>query len=191
MNSNHDKVCPTPEWAAYLQNEVLPALVDGVTLGERMLEVGPGPGAATDWLRQRVGELVALEIDPESAARLQERFGAGNVEVHVGDATAIPWSDGSFDSVGCFTMLHHVPTVQLQNRVLAEAHRVLTPEGTLVGSDSLPSDDLHRFHEGDTYNPIDPASLFARLQTIGFDWITITADERLSFRARKPPTAAA
>jgi SAM-dependent methyltransferase len=190
MNSNHDKVCPTPEWAAHLHTHVLPAVVDGVDLGATMLEIGPGPGAATEWLRHKVGRLVALELDAASARSLSARFANSNVEVHVGDAAAMSWDCGSFDAVGCFTMLHHVPTVALQNKILAEAHRVLKPGGTLVGSDSLASDDLHHFHEGDTYNPIEPSSLFTRLQTIGYDWITIAVDEGLRFRARKPPIEA-
>lgn len=54
-------------------------------------------------------------------------------------------------------MLHHVPTVALQNRLLAEVLRVLRPGGVLIGSDSLASNDLHLFHDGDTYNPVEPA----------------------------------
>ncbi len=188
MNKNHDRVCPSPEWAEYLQSEVLPRVVDGVELGARMLEIGPGPGASTDWLRHRVDQLIALELEDDAAAKLAERFAdAGNVEVHTGDATQIPWPDASFDSVGCFTMLHHVPTVALQNRVLSEIHRVLRPGGTLVASDSVHSVDLHHFHEGDVYNPIEPGTLFTRLQTIGFDYITVVVEWSVHFRARKPP----
>ncbi len=172
-----------------MHDEVLPAVTAGVDLGALMLEIGPGPGATTDWLRHRVTRLVALELDPVAAERLIARFAGGNVEVQVGDATEIPWGDASFDSVGSFTMLHHVPTATLQNRILGEVLRVLKPGGTLVASDSLASDDLHHFHEGDTYNPIDPGTLFTRLQTIGFDHVTISADYGLRFRARKPEPA--
>ena len=48
MNSNHDRVCPSPEWAEYLQSEVLPQATDRVDLGQTMLEIGPGPGASTE-----------------------------------------------------------------------------------------------------------------------------------------------
>jgi hypothetical protein len=69
--------------------------------------------------------------------------------------------------------------------VLVEAHRVLRPGGTLLGSDSLASNHLHLFHAEDTYNPVDPASLFVRLQAVGFTSITLFVDLDLKFVARK------
>jgi SAM-dependent methyltransferase len=86
-------------------------------------------------------------------------------------------------------MLHHVPTTAGQNQILAEALRVLRPGGYLVGSDSLPSNDLHHFHDGDTYNPVEPAALLIRLQTLGFAAITITVGHGLTFTARKASPA--
>lgn len=185
MNENHANLLGTPEWAAYLHEDILPVVTSGVDLGEEMLEIGPGPGAATEWLRHRVRRLVVVELDEDAVVLLQERFAGTNVSAVVGDATALDYPDGSFDSVGTFTMLHHIPTRALQNAMLAEALRVLRPGGTLVGSDSLASDRLHHFHEGDTYNPVEPASLLVRLQTLGFAEITIIVGERLLFRARK------
>jgi len=186
MNENHARVCPSPEWAAHIQNDILPSLVQHADLGEDLLEIGPGPGAATEWLRDRVKRLTVLEIDEAAAAKLAERYTGSNVEVVVGDATKLSYPDGSFDSVGCFTMLHHVPTAALQNKILAEALRVLRPGGVLIASDSLASDGLHHFHEGDTYYPIDPGTVVSRLQTIGFGVLTVMIDDRLKFIARKP-----
>jgi len=186
MNENHAQVCPSPEWAAHIQNDILPSLVQHADLGDDLLEIGPGPGAATEWLRHRVKRLTVLEIDEAAAAKLAERYAGANVEVVIGDATKLSYPDGSFDSVGCFTMLHHVPTAALQNKILAEALRVLRPGGALIASDSLASDGLHHFHEGDTYYPIDPGTVVSRLQTIGFGALTVMIDDRLKFIARKP-----
>jgi SAM-dependent methyltransferase len=190
MNPNHDTLCGSLEWAAYIQEEVLPVVTAQVDLGKEMLEIGPGPGAATGWLRQRVARLTALERDETAAAKLTEKF--PGVEVAVGDATAMRYPDCSFDSVGSFTMLHHVPTTILQNKILAEALRVLRPGGVLVGSDSLPSDGLHWFHEGDTCHPVEPSTLLVRLQTLGFGAVMVAVEGDgetggvLMFTARKP-----
>jgi SAM-dependent methyltransferase len=186
MNENHARVCPSPEWAEHIQTDVLPSLTEHADLGDDMLEIGPGPGAATEWLRHRVKRLTVLEIDDEAAAKLTQKYAGGNVEVVIGDATKLSYPDGSFDSVGSFTMLHHVPTLALQNKILAEALRVLRPGGVLIGSDSLASNSLHHFHEADTYNPIEPGTLLSRLQTIGFDQLTIMVDGILKFIAHKP-----
>jgi len=185
MNENHAKLMPSPEWAAYIQDEVLPRATAGVLLGPELLELGPGPGAATDWLRHRVRRLVALEAEPPAVVQLAKRFADTNVEVMGGDAAALAYRDSSFDTVAAFTMLHHVPTRALQDKVLAEAFRVLRPGGTFLGSDSLPSDGLHQFHEGDTYNPVEPAAFLIRLQTTGFAAITLAVADDLIFTAVK------
>lgn len=185
MNEHHAVLCSSPEWAERLQNDSLAPLAD-VDFGAEMLEVGPGPGAATDWLRHRVERLVAMEFEGVAAQKLMARFAGTNVEVVHADATAMAFADESFDSAGCFTMLHHVPTFALQNRLLAEVLRVLRPGGVLVGSDSRPSDELHHFHEGDTYNPVDPGTLMVRLQTVGYERISVRAEERTHFVAYKP-----
>jgi len=199
MNSNHAKLCPSPEWAEYLQRDILPSLVNQVLrgvpggrppgpapLGEHMLEIGPGPGAATDWLRHKVSRLTVLEVDPEAAAKLTANYAGTNVEVAVGDATASAYPDETFDSIGSFTMLHHVPTQALQNKIMAEAYRLLKPGGVFIASDSLASNDLHHFHVDDTYNPIEPATALVRLQVAGFDKITVIVDDVLKLIARKP-----
>jgi SAM-dependent methyltransferase len=186
MNENHAVLCASQEWAEHLESEVLAPLTTAVDLGDEMLELGPGPGAATRWLRHRVGRLVALELDETAAARLADELAGSNVTVEVGDCTCAPFPDGSFDSVAAFTMLHHLPTQELQLAALCEAFRVLRPGGVLLGADSLASQGLHDFHEGDTYNPIDPARLLVFLQAGGFGRVTLTVDQMLLFTAHKP-----
>jgi SAM-dependent methyltransferase len=191
MNENHASLCPSPEWAEFIQGELLPGFEHDVPLHGEMLEIGPGPGAATEWLRHKVSHLTALEIEAEAAAKLTATYAGTNVDIVTGDATAMDFADGSFDLVGTFTMMHHVPTAALQNQVLAEALRVLRPGGVLFGSDSLASDGLHHFHAGDTYNPLEPAALLTRLQVLGYAKVTVTVDWNLTFIARKAARDAA
>ena len=185
MNPDHEKLCGSQEWAADLQAQILPVVTAGVSLGQDMLEIGPGPGAATAWLLDRVAHLTALEADEAAAARLAARY-PDSVTVDIGDATQMPYGDESFDSVGSFTMLHHVPTAAAQHQILAEALRVLRPGGWLAGSDSLASSRLHYFHHDDTYNPLEPSTLLVWLRALGFTPITITVGDELMFTACKP-----
>ncbi len=130
--------------------------------------------------------LVAVEVDPDVAAQLAAKLADTNVDVIDGDATKLEFAKASFNSVGTFTMLHHLPTVAQQNDVFREALRVLRPGGVLVGSDSLHSNGLHEFHEGDVYNPIEPSSLLVRLQTVGFTDVMVRVGYDIRFSARKP-----
>jgi len=185
MNDNHASLCASEEWAEFLETEVLAPLAATVELGGELLELGPGPGASTRWLRHRVERLVALELDAGAAAALAAKFDGTNVTVKVGDSTSIPFADESFDAVASITMLHHLPTQAMQFATLSEAFRVLRPDGVLLGSDSLASQGLHEFHEGDVYNPIDPPRLLVYLQAAGFNRVTLSVGEGLLFTAHK------
>lgn len=176
MNSNHD-LCGSDLWRETVRNEIIPwALGDG-DLGDDVLEVGPGFGATTEVFRERVEHLTAVEIDPQLAARLVERFDGTNVTVVEGDATALDFPDDRFSGATCFSMLHHVPGAALQDRLFAEVARVLRPGGVFVATDSLYSDDLRAFHEGDTYEPIDPTGLTERLTAAGFDDVEVDVSD--------------
>lgn len=176
MNHAHLELCSSPEWAETVETLVIPWVMEGgIDLGDDLLEVGPGPGATTNVLRTKVARLVAVEINPALAASLAERFAGTNVEVHQADATAMPFDDASFSAAASFTMLHHVPTTELQDKLFFEVARVLRPGGVLVGGDSLDSPDFRRLHEGDVCNPLDPDDLPGRLRAAGFAEVAVTA----------------
>lgn len=186
VNNKHENLCSSPEWAAHLQTELLPRLTAGIELGDDLIELGPGYGAATDWLSRRVRRLTAVEVDPATAKSLAERYRDGNVIVLVGDGGNANLEPASYDSAAAFTMLHHVPTAHKQLTLLARLLDLLRPGGVLIGADSLASTDLHEFHSGDVYNPIDPARLLILLQTIGFAPIAIRVGHEMTFTAHKP-----
>jgi len=168
MNEAH-QACGGDEWRGMMRNVILPWAIGEVDLGDDVIEVGPGYGATTDVLSESVGHVTSVEIDEQLVALLEDRFAASsNVEIVHGDGTALDYPDDRFSGAACFTMLHHVPTVEMQDRLFAEVARVLKPGAALVASDSLASDELASHHGGDTYNPVDPASLEVRLRTAGF-----------------------
>jgi phosphohistidine swiveling domain-containing protein len=88
----------------------------------------------------------------------------------------------------CFTMLHHIPSLENQDRAFAEIARVLRPGGTFTGTDSLSSGVVFKLiHVGDTLNLIDPDTLPGRLQNAGMDRPEVKVGGRsFRWRATKP-----
>lgn len=179
MNQDHLDLLASEGWRDLLRDMIVPYAFDQrstADLGDAVLEVGPGPGLTTDLLSPQVVEFTAIELDPELAAHLSERYAdRESVTVVEGDATAMPFEDGRFSGAVSFTMLHHVPTTTLQEALFAEVHRVLRPGGLFVASDSVASPELEDLHTDDVYNPVDPAGLRSRLEGAGFvdvevDW---------------------
>jgi SAM-dependent methyltransferase len=137
MNLAHRWLCRSAYWRKAVETYILPWVLDGLDIGPNVLEVGPGPGVTTDLLRGRVERLTCVEIDRAFADSLSRRMSGHNVTVVRQDATAMSFPDATFDGAVSFTMLHHVPSEALQNRLLAEVARVLRPGGVFAGTDSL------------------------------------------------------
>jgi SAM-dependent methyltransferase len=176
VNRNHE-VCDSDEWRTAVRDFIIPWALGEGDLGDDVLEVGPGYGATTDVFRERVPHLTAVELDPELAARLARRMEGTNVIVIEGDATALAFDADHFSGATCFSMLHHVPSEALQDRLFTEVARVVQPGGLFVASDSVPSDDLAAFHEGDTYMPLDPEGVRHRLERSGFVDVDVRVNE--------------
>jgi ubiquinone/menaquinone biosynthesis C-methylase UbiE len=141
----------------------------------------------TDVLRRRVDRLTAIEIDPELARKLEARLRGSNVSVVEGDATAMEFQDESFSGAVSFTMLHHVPSPALQDRLLSEVCRVIRPGGLFVGSDSLTSRTFELVHLFDTLVPVDPDHFGGRLLRAGFSEVDVDTRARtMRFRAVRP-----
>ena len=137
-------------------------------------------------LENEVVPRICLELDPVFAGPLRKRMQNTNVTVVQGDATNMPFPDGEFTAAVSLTILHHVPTPMLQDRLLGEVHRVLRPGGEFVGIDATDTWSLRLMHWGDTLVPIDPAHLEPRLRRAGFADVEIETEKRaFRFSARR------
>ena len=173
MNALHIQFLSSPDWARYLEAELVPWVLGHADLGEDVLEIGPGPGLTTDMLRRRARRLTAVEVDDELAAALTTRMAGTNVEVIHGDGTATGLDGDRFSAATAFSMLHHMPSPDLQDRLFAEVHRVLRPTGTFVGVDSLDTETIRLGHVDDVFVPVDPQTLGARLEAVGFGGVVV------------------
>jgi SAM-dependent methyltransferase len=186
MKTQHLSFLASERWAQMLQSDLLPWLLAGRSLGDDVLEVGPGPGVTTELLRTLSPAVTAVELDGSLAAQLRERFAGTHVEVVHADAARSPFLDGRFSAVVCFHMLHHVPSAAEQDAVFAEVARVLRPGGAFLCVDALDIEILRTAHreQGETFVPLDPANLHARLTAHGFTEVEVrTADYQVLVRA--------
>lgn len=177
VNAEHRCACASDEWRATVRDLIIPWVLLDVDLGDDVIELGPGFGATTEVLRERVPHLTAVEIDPQLASRLVRRFSGSNVDIVTGDATGLEFADGRFSGAASFSMLHHVPSPMLQDRLFHETRRVLRPRGVFVATDSLDSTELRAFHHDDTYVPIDPSDLPVRLSAAGFEDVDVQQND--------------
>jgi SAM-dependent methyltransferase len=182
VNESHLVFLASPEWAAMLESDLLPWVEAAGDLGDDVLEIGPGPGLTTDLLRRRVPRLTAIEMDRSLAAPLQERLTGTNVDVICADATESGLDADRFSAATCFSMLHHLPSPESQDRLFVEVNRVLHPGGIFVGTDSRDLDVIRAGHVDDTFVPVDPDTLADRLARAGFVHTKIdTGDYQIRF----------
>jgi ubiquinone/menaquinone biosynthesis C-methylase UbiE len=147
-------------------------------LGRDVLEIGAGSGSVAQQLLSRNPNLawVAIDIDPHMTRAAGTRLlGFPNASVQTADATAMPFPDGSFDSVVSCLMLHHIIDWE---RAVAEVARVLRPGGTFLGYDLVHTPLAGLFHrlDGSPHRLIVPDDFRAECARNG---LTISLQSRL------------
>jgi arsenite methyltransferase len=154
--------------------------------GERVLDVGCGPGFHLVELAEQVGPtgaVTGIDASPQTLALARRRTqGRGNVTLHQADATALPVPDAGFDAALSVQVLEYVAD---PDAALAELHRALRPGGRLVVWDvdwatvSLHSSDaartarMLRAFDRHLAHPSLPQTLTARLRSVGFGEIGV------------------
>ena len=106
----------------------------------RLLDAGCGTGSFTAALRQHVGAIDAVDLNPSMLCVAREKVDRTRgcpVALHEAGIDALPFDDASFDAVMVNQVLHHLPDSSrdgwpMLRRVLAELARVLRPGGTAV-----------------------------------------------------------
>ena len=186
VNYLHRTLCSSAKWKQVVQQYALPWTLEQIELGGEVLEIGPGYGAATEILLQQVRHLLCVESDRNLADRLFRKFN-GDVAVRCEDATAMSLQSESFEGAVCFTMLHHIESTELQNKLFAEVFRVLRPGGVFAGTDSLRGRFTKVLHLFDTLVLVDPETLPQRLAAAGFEDVHVNVNPyAFRFRAWKP-----
>ena len=112
-------------------SQLSPQLADfaGVRAGERVLDVGCGPGALTGELVQRVGAEAVSAVDPSESFVAAARARHPGVDVHQAPAESLPFADDSFDAALAQLVVHFMADPVAGLREMA---RVTRPGGVVA-----------------------------------------------------------
>lgn len=173
MNAYENWVCGSALWRYVTRRQLLPWLLRGTQLGEHVLELGAGRGAATLELAKLAPRVTSLEYDHKSLTILAARTNNSSARAIQGDASSLPFAGASFSSAIAILMLHHLKSKELQDHAFAEIYRVLRPGGVFLAFD-IPDGWFHRFaHIKSTFVPLNPATVNNRLSAAGFSHVTM------------------
>jgi ubiquinone/menaquinone biosynthesis C-methylase UbiE len=125
-----------PDGALAYQLRCLDKLGFSFTGAERLLDVGSGDGRVAALLRDRVAEVVAIDVEADPAWARLERAG---LSFRVGNGEALDFPDGSFDVLHSKDSLHHMDD---PDAAVREYRRVVRPGGAVL------------IVEGNRFNPI-------------------------------------
>lgn len=115
---------------ATLTAQAIVPLLDAASVGEgvRLLDVACGTGELAAVAHWRGAHVTGVDLAGAMLDRSRERL-PREVELHEGDAQALPFADASFDAVTLAFVLGHLADPQ---RGLTEARRVLVPSGRMA-----------------------------------------------------------
>jgi 16S rRNA (adenine1518-N6/adenine1519-N6)-dimethyltransferase len=88
---------------------IIRKIVDAVAprAGDTVVEIGPGLGALTEPLLERIDQLHVVEIDRDLIARLRQRFPPERLSIHEGDA--LEFDFGALKTVGPLKIVGNLP----------------------------------------------------------------------------------
>ena len=152
--------------------------------GDRVLDLGAGPGFASEMMARLGYQVVALDPDHRSLQHNRHRhtldrsriFGRTHGVAAV--AETLPFTDAAFDGVLGMNVLHHVPELR---PVVHELARVLKPGGRAVfcepGLDHLNNPETKRAlaEQGESDKPFDVLAFLHMARSRGFGQAMVAA----------------
>lgn len=115
--------------------------------GRKGLDVGCGQGAYVARMRQMGFDVAGIDASAGQVLLAGRNVGAANL-VSVGSVLSIPAEEHSFDFLYIINVLHHLGSIEEQQRAFVELFRVLRPGGLLFVHEINTRNILFRFYMG-------------------------------------------
>jgi ubiquinone/menaquinone biosynthesis C-methylase UbiE len=142
-------------------------LADQIPPSERILEIGSGPGEVSAYLSRFHGGCMGTDLSEQMIRNARKYF--PKVRFEVQDFFNLNYADSSFAAVVAFYAIVNLTKDEI-GKVLAEAKRVLKPNGIL----------LFTFHVRKTKNTLTIDKFFAKDNQLSFYLYTVEEIRRLT-----------
>jgi tRNA (uracil-5-)-methyltransferase TRM9 len=110
--------------------EDLKQLGDYTVSGDKVLDLGCASGRLYEVLKDKDVDFYGIDFSEKLIGIAQKLYPAGKFQA--ADALNVPFPDDCFDKIYSISVLHNIPSKELQTRYLNEARRVLKPGGLLI-----------------------------------------------------------
>jgi len=97
--------------------------------GQKILDIGCGFGwFEEEAVKRGAKEIVGIEISEKNLSTAKKSIIKDNVVFQVAGATALPFKEGSFDTVVLWEVIEHIPKKN-ENKLFSEVRRMLKDNG--------------------------------------------------------------
>lgn len=128
------------------KTELMKQVIEARGIGRHGLDVGCGQGAYVGRMRELGFDVEGIDMSAGQVRLAARNVGAGIVRV--GSVLEIPAPDESFDFLYIINVLHHLNSVEEQQRAFRELFRVLKPGGLLFVHEINTRNIIFRFYMG-------------------------------------------
>lgn len=145
--------------------------LSGLQAGERVVDVGCGPGVAVNQARLVGAKAIGVDPSPVMLRVARRRWRSDpRVEWRCGTAESLPVDDHSAQVVWSLSTVHHWADV---DTALVEVRRVLAPGGRLVVTERRITDTRARGAASHGWIPEQAESFAERCRRLGFEHVVV------------------
>jgi len=126
---NFDKIAEKFSESRKKSWEIMKIFINDIKEKEKVLDIGCGNGRLYELLKEKEVEYIGIDNSEKLIEIAREKF--SKPKFIVVDALNLPFKDEEFDHVFMIAVLPHIPSKELQLKVLKNAYRVLKKNGSL------------------------------------------------------------